>query len=107
MDDGKRRQVGSTVGLRSRFDFKPAERGTLDSSRLIRYVDVLSISSEHSLRERPPLPAVGILARDDNLEPGRETEKKGGNDLKQLRVQPKFHWPDSHQKDNPSCQYSG
>jgi len=59
---------------------------------------VLFISSESSLRERPPLPAVGILARDDNLEIGRETEKKDGNDLKQLRVQTKCHWPDSHPK---------
>ena len=77
MDDGKRRRVDSAVGLRSHFDCKPG-RSTLDSSCMIRYVDVLSISSEHSLRELPPLPAVGILARDDNLETGRETEKKGG-----------------------------
>jgi hypothetical protein len=79
----------------------------VNSHRQKRYLDVLSILRELSFRERPPQPAVGILVRDDNLETGREIEKKGGNDLKQLGVQTKALVQLLIQRDHPSRQDSG
>jgi hypothetical protein len=91
------------MGLRGLFVCKPG-RSWLDSHRLKRYVDVLSISSEIPLREWSPIPAVGILVRDDSLETGRETQKKGGTDLKKLRVETKCIDPLLTPQDNPGRQ---
>ena len=73
----KRWQGGSFMGLQS---LTPCTQGRreLNSHRSKRYVDVLSILSELSLRERLLTLVVCFLARDGSLETGRGTEKKGG-----------------------------
>jgi hypothetical protein len=56
------------------------------------------------LRGRLARVSSGILARDENIKPGRETVNKGRNDWKHLGVQTKYHRSASlpPPKDNPS-----
>jgi len=62
------------------------------SRRLKQPLHMPFIASELSLHARSPMPAVSYLARNDNLKPRRETQKKGGNDLKRQEVETKYHW---------------
>ncbi len=101
--DGKRWQVDSIISLSAYTQC----RIEVVSRRLKQPLNMPFIASELSLHGRSPIPAVSFLARNDNLKPRREMQKKGGNNLKRLEVETKYHWPLLYPAYNSSRQYSG
>jgi hypothetical protein len=89
--EGKRWQVDSIISLSACTQ----RRIEVVSRRLKQPLNMLFIASDLSLHGRSHIPAVSFLARNDNRKPRRETQKKGGNDLKRLEVETKYHWPTS------------